>query len=240
MIPIRDLHPPSRTPYVTYGLIAVNVFVFFFGLSLDVEVRRALVSYFGFIPALFSTGAVLVPVTEGGASDHLFTPFTSMFLHGDFAHIVGNMWFLHVFGDNVEDALGKARFTAFYFAAGFFAALAQLVVDPASTLPMIGASGAVAGVLGAYLVLYPRARVLVLVPIFVIVSFFEWPAYLVVGEWFVIQVLAGLIALSRETPSGGVAWFAHIGGFLVGLVSARALSLPDDADARAPSDRRAI
>lgn len=240
MIPIRDLHPPSRTPYVTYGLIAVNVFVFFFGLSLDVEVRRALVSYFGFIPALFSTGAVLVPVTEGGASDHLFTPFTSMFLHGDFAHIVGNMWFLHVFGDNVEDALGKARFTAFYFAAGLFAALAQLVVDPASTLPMIGASGAVAGVLGAYLVLYPRARVLVLVPIFVIVSFFEWPAYLVVGEWFVIQVLAGLIALSRETPSGGVAWFAHIGGFLVGLVSARALSLPDDADARAPSDRRAI
>lgn len=227
MIPIRDLSPPTRAPYITYGLIAANVVVFVLGVSLDAEVQRAVILHFGFIPALFSTGAVLVPEIEGGASDHLLTPFTSMFLHGDFAHLVGNMWFLHVFGDNVEDALGRVRFTMFYFAAGLFAAVAQLVVDPGSTLPMIGASGAVAGVLGAYLVLHPRARVIVLVPIFLV----EWPAYLIVGEWFVIQVLAGLLALTRDTPSGGVAWFAHIGGFFVGLVSARALaqSVGDDS-----------
>jgi membrane associated rhomboid family serine protease len=227
MIPIRDLNVAARPPRVTLVLIALNVVVFVLGWQLGEVAQNAIIGRFGLVPAFFSTGAVLVPGDQGGALPYLLTPLTSMFVHGGVVHLVGNMWFLYVFGDNVEDALGHGRFLFFYLLSGIGAACAQIIVEPASNVPMVGASGAISGVLGAYLVLYPRARVLVLVPIFVVVSFFEWPAYLVVGEWFFVQVFAGLFSLAAP-GGGGVAWFAHIGGFLVGLLSVRALTPEDE------------
>jgi membrane associated rhomboid family serine protease len=230
MIPIRDLHDAARPPRVTWALIAANAVIYVFGFLLGDEAQSAIVGRFGLVPALFSTGAVLVPESAGGALPFLLTPLTSMFVHGGIGHVVSNMWFLYIFGDNVEDALGHGRFLLFYVLAGLGAACAQILVDPASALPMIGASGAVSGVLAAYLVLYPRARILVLVPIFVLVSFFEWPAYIVVGEWFFVQVVAGLFSLTEAQPQGGVAWFAHIGGFLVGLLLVRLLKPDEDIE----------
>jgi membrane associated rhomboid family serine protease len=210
MIPLRDRLPTRTTPVVNYVLLALNALAFLWQIASEEVGYTALVFDWGFVPARF----IADPVGQ------LVTVFASMFLHGGWLHIGGNMLFLWVFGDNVEDALGHGRYALFYLCGGFLAATAQLMVDPTSTVPMVGASGAIAAVLASYVSLYPKARVLVLFPVLVIFLFFEFPAWLVVLEWFVLNVVQGMAALGSQ-EGGGVAWFAHIGGFLAGLVLVR-------------------
>lgn len=211
MIPLRDRLPTRTVPFVNYALLAINVVSFLWELA-SIEAGYAdFVRDWGFVPARF----VADPRADA------ITILTSMFLHGGWMHIAGNMLFLWVFGDNVEDALGHFRYAVFYIAGGILAAGAQLFVDPSSMVPMVGASGAIAAVLAGYVTLYPKARVLVLLPIFVIITFFEFPAWLVILEWFALQLLSGLGSLAVPTAGGGVAFFAHIGGFVAGLLLVR-------------------
>ena len=207
MFPIRDHNPPLGKPYVTWVLIAINVIVFasYWGLMSD---PRALNEFF------YTWG--LVPAWAGEAP---FTVLTSMFLHGGFMHLAGNMLFLWVFGDNMEDRMGHVGFLLFYLAGGLGAALIQIAADPDSTIPMVGASGAIAAVLGGYLLLFPKARVDVLFFFVVIIRVVPIPAAFVLGAWFFFQIVGGLGAPADE---GGVAYWAHTGGFAVGLV----LTLP--------------
>src|SRR5262247_1243152 len=196
MIPLRDIIPSRTTPIVTICLIALNIIVFLYELSLGRAVD-AFTLYYGLIPAAFSWVNV----------------FTSMFLHGSFLHIAGNMLYLWIFGDNVEDRMGHGRFLVFYLLCGVAAALAQTITAPDSVVPMVGASGAIAGVMGAYFVLYPRARVLTAVPILFFIEIFELPAVVFLFFWFAMQFLSGSVTLlsgAREL-AGGVAWWAHIG-----------------------------
>lgn len=210
MIPIGDELPSRRVPLVTGGLIAVNVVVFFLELSLGQDVDRFFMMW-GAVPAFITN-----PAHYPWAS---LTLLTSMFLHGGWMHLLGNMLYLWIFGDNVEDALGRLGYLLFYLAAGVMAGLAQVMVAPSSTVPGVGASGAIAGVLAVYLVLYPIAPVRVLVPGFYMMRIVRLPALLVLGFWFVIQLFNGALSLGAATmATGGVAWFAHIGGFLTGLV----------------------
>ncbi len=201
--PYKDDNPHILVPVVTYGIIAINTLVFFYQFSLvitggDGEAR--FIYAFGLVPANF----------------HILTMFTSMFLHGGLAHFIGNMWFLWLFGDNIESALGHVRYALFYILCGLAAGTAQVVVNIESVVPMVGASGAIAGVLGAYLIRYPHARVHVLVFIFFFITTMRVPALVVLGIWFLIQLTNGLGTLGVDT-TGGVAWFAHIGGFLAGI-----------------------
>lgn len=213
MIPLRDLNPTRTRPWVTWTLIGLNAAIFVFQhVLLTPGFEAAFVHRWGLVPYY---------LTQERFLPSFVTPITSMFLHGGWLHLIGNMWFLHVFGDNVEDELGKPRFVLFYLLAGLAAAALQVAIDPASKVPMIGASGAIAGVLGAYVVLHPRARVLALVPIFM-----ELPAYVFLFVWFGLQLLYGLSALGVGPEGGGVAFFAHIGGFVVGLALCRVLRRP--------------
>lgn len=215
MIPLRDRLPTRIFPFVNYALIALNIVSFLWELA-SIEAGYAqFINDWGFVPARFL----------GDPGGEAITVFSSMFLHGGWMHIGGNMLFLWIFGDNVEDALGHARYVIFYLVCGIVAAGAQMFVSPESGVPMVGASGAIAGVLAAYVSLYPRARVLVLLPIFIFISFFEFPAWLVILEWFALQLLSGLGALAVPTAGGGVAFFAHIGGFVGGLLLIRLMML---------------
>jgi membrane associated rhomboid family serine protease len=209
VIPLRDLVPVRRRPWVTYGLIAANVVIYGYEALLPDDAARLLAYRHGLVPAMFVQH--LGPDTFG-------TVFTSMFLHGGFLHVLSNMWFLHIFGDNVEDALGRMRFLLFYLAAGVCAALTHVLIDVDSQTPMVGASGAIAGVLGAYIRLYPRARVVTLIPIVVIMLVRELPAVFFIVVWFLIQLLSGFGSLGGPDQGGGVAFFAHIGGFVAGLL----------------------
>ena len=203
MIPLRDVIPSRTKPVITLSLIVINVLVFLFQASLGERGQEAFVYAYGLVPAYFSFATV----------------FTSMFVHGGFAHLIGNMLFLWIFGDNVEDRLGHGRYLTFYFLCGFLAALSQLFLDPDSTVPMVGASGAIAGVMGAYLVLYPHSRVLMLFPFPVFL--FELPAIVFLGMWFFLQFLNGIGQLpvfQQDQISGGVAFWAHVMGFITGLV----------------------
>ena len=210
MIPLRDRVPTQREPLVTYGLLALNAFAFLWQVALDSAEQVALVSSWGFVPSRF----LAEPLRE------LPTVFSSVFLHVRLLHLLGNMLFLWVFGDNVEDALGRVRYVLFYLGGGLTAAIAQAIVDSSSTLPMVGASGAIAAIIAGYVTLYPRSRVLVLVPTLVVFFFFEFSAWLVVLEWVVLNVLQ-----ANGTFGGllgdGVAWFAHVGGFPAGLLLVR-------------------
>jgi len=214
MIPIRDDNPSSTRPVVTYLLIAANVVVWLFEWSLLKAGQSWVVPGYGLVPARFMADP----------SGELFTVFTSMFMHGGWTHLLGNMLFLYIFGDNVEDALGHGRFVAFYLAGGLAAAAAQIAIGPTSMVPMVGASGAIAAVLGAYLVLFPRAPVMVVNPIpFLWLAYgplLVFPAWLVVGEWFVWNLLSGVSSLA-SAGGGGVAFFAHLGGFVLGLLAIR-------------------
>jgi len=214
MIPVGDDNPSRRTPVVNWMLIALNVLVFFYELTLR---PRAL-------DLLFTTWGVLPNEVWYLFAHPLNTPlevwlslFTSQFLHGGWAHIIGNMLFLWVFGDNIEDALGHVTYLAFYLASGVAAAFAQAFVMGPSNIPAIGASGAIAGVLGAYLLLYPLARIRILVPLFILFWTIQLPALLVIGWWFVQQFFYGVGSLS-EAGMGGVAFWAHVGGFVAGLI----------------------
>jgi len=211
MIPIRDLNPRRTTPWVTWSLVVVNVLVFVWELSLGSALPQRIAGM-AFVPGRLFMPGQLVPATA--------SIFVSMFLHGGFLHVGGNMLYLWIFGDNVEDRMGHGRFIVFYFACGVAAAVAHALSNPSSHLPAIGASGAIAGVLGAYLVLFPHARVMTFIPIGFFVILREIPAIVVLGLWFVLQLFTGAasLGLPDAVERGGVAWFAHIGGFVAGLV----------------------
>ena len=204
LFPYKDDNPRILVPYVTYCIIGINVLVFLMQLNLglnDPLAEKSFIYNFGFIPADFS----------------LITIFTSMFLHGGLSHIMGNMWFLWVFGDNVEGVLGHVEYAVFYILCGLAATISQLLINPNSTIPMVGASGAIAGVLGMYMIRFPHARVHVFAFIIIFFTTFRVPAMFVLGFWFFNQLTNGLGSLGFDT-TGGVAWFAHIGGFITGIM----------------------
>ncbi|MFZ5861263.1 MAG: rhomboid family intramembrane serine protease [Nitrospirota bacterium] len=209
MIPIRDENPTTITPIVTVTLITVNVAVFLYQLSLGAQ-GEGFVAMFGAVPAAMFGGDAFSPIPPSA------TLLTAMFLHGGLMHIGGNMLYLWIFGNNIEDAMGHGRFVVFYVLCGVVAAYAHAVTAPGSTVPMIGASGAISGVLGAYLLLFPRARVLTWIPLGVFSRMEYIPAAWLLGFWIALQFLNGTMSLGRA--GGGVAWFAHVGGFVTGLV----------------------
>jgi len=209
MIPIRDDIPTRRFPVVNYLLIAVNILVFVL-MWLAGSAQEALVYRFAMIPANFTNGLDL-----GDISDI----FTSMFMHAGLAHIAGNMLYLWIFGDNVEDRLGHVGYLLFYLVGGVVASLAHLLTNPGSQIPTVGASGAIAAVLGAYLVYYPRSRILTFIPLGFFMRLTMVPAILVLGLWFILQLFSGVLSLGGAEV-GGVAFWAHIGGFLAGVVVA--------------------
>ena len=210
MIPISDEIRSRRVPLVTYGLIVLNILAFLYEMLLGPGIDQFFMDW-GLVP-LRITNMAKYPTA-------VLTIFTSMFLHSGWMHIIGNMLYLWIFGDNVEDALGSVMYLIFYLAAGTIAGLAQVAVSPSSPIPGIGASGAVAGVLAAYMVYYPRAPVRVLVPGFFAMRMARMPALIVLGMWFVLQLFNGFLSLgTMSLATGGVAWFAHIGGFVAGLL----------------------
>ncbi|WP_455234281.1 rhomboid family intramembrane serine protease [Thiogranum longum] len=211
MIPLHDDNPTTLTPYITIGSIAVCVLVFLWQLSLGDEVQRAIYSL-GMIPATVFGDKSLPP--ELAIIPPWMTAFTSMFMHGGWMHLIGNMLYLWIFGNNVEDSMGHVRFVFFYLLCGIAAVLAQALPDPDSAVPMIGASGAISGVLGAYLLLFPHARVLVAIPFGIIVHTMRIPAGFVLGFWFLMQLLSSATAGDQQ---GGIAFGAHIGGFIAGM-----------------------
>ena len=222
VIPIRDLNHKHRTPVVTWALIGANLLIFVSSLSLGSAEAQALVMRFGVIPDVLVNGNWVATRSDGGALGSWVTPFTSMFLHGGLLHLGSNMLFLHVFGDNVEDVLGRGKFVLFYALCGLGAVAGQVLVDPSSEVPMIGASGAISGVLAGYVTLFPHARVVTLIPIFIFIHFMEVPAWIFIVLWFVLQLAQGYLSLGMIAEGGGgVAWFAHIGGFLAGLLCIR-------------------
>jgi membrane associated rhomboid family serine protease len=215
MLPVRDDQPRFSTPYVTYFLIALNLVIFLFEAALTPQSFKTLLFQLGMVPANIT--AFLSGEGRLGLVAVFLPALTSMFLHGSWMHVIGNMWFLWIFGDNIEDYLGHFKYLAFYLISGVAAAFAQVILNPNSRVPTVGASGAIAGILGAYLVLYPRARVLIWFPIF---FFFYLPAWVMLGYWFLIQFVSGAassVAAYSDTR-GGVAFWAHVGGFLAGVV----------------------
>ncbi|HLF23978.1 MAG TPA: rhomboid family intramembrane serine protease [Burkholderiales bacterium] len=213
MIPLRDNIPSRITPVVTVAAILACTIIFLWQLSLGERGFQAAVYSLGVVPATLLRDARLPP--DLYLIPPVATVFTSMFLHGGWLHLIGNMLFLWIFGDNVEDAMGHFRFVVFYLVCGAAAALAQSLPNPDSTVPMIGASGAISGVLGAYLLLYPRAQVLVLIPLGLFTQLVHLPAILVLGLWFAIQLVSSLLA---APGAGGVAFGAHVGGFVAGMI----------------------
>jgi len=208
VIPLRDDNPTVLWPLVTVGMIAANLTVFMYQLSLivaDPRLERALILQLGMVPAAITQGVI-------AGSGAYYTVLTSMFLHGGLMHIIGNMLYLWVFGNNVEDSMGHLRFLIFYLLTGVLAAVAHLGLQPASTVPTIGASGAVSGILGAYLVLYPHARVKTLLPLGIVFTLVYLPAWFLLIVWIALQVLSQMLA-PADAQAGGVAYAAHIGGF---------------------------
>ncbi len=212
MIPIRDHIPTRRVSVITYAILSINVLVFVLELLLD--------SVGGLSAFLTSWGVVPARLFRDFGISEMLTLVTSMFLHDGYMHIIGNMLYLWVFSDNVEDVMGRGRFTLFYLLCGIAASLAQVLANVDSTIPAIGASGAIAGVLGAYLLLFPKSRVDTLVIGFYLARLRTLPAIVVLGFWFVLQFLNGVMSFGVGQV-GGVAWFAHIGGFLFGLLTVK-------------------
>src|ERR1700676_4740250 len=211
MIPLRDVIPSRTTPYITVTIIILNALAWFYELALPRDVLPLFLRFYGVVPADFTS----------------MTLVSSMFLHGSWSHVIGNMWYLWIFGDNVEDRVGHGRFIAFYLLCGIAAGLGQIAMDPSSTLPTIGASGAIAGVMGAYFVLYPHSRVLTLVPLIIFWEVIELPAIFLLGFWFLMQLFsAGAIAATASTRGGGVAFAAHVVGFITGIVTVFVLRKP--------------
>ena len=213
MIPLRDIIPSRTTPIVTISIITLNVLVFIYELSLGRAVD-AFTLYYGLVPAAFSWMNV----------------FTSMFLHGSFMHVAGNMLYLWIFGDNVEDRMGHGRFLVFYLLCGIAAAVAQTITVPDSVVPMVGASGAIAGVMGAYFVLYPRSRIVTLIPLFFFFQVIEVPAILFLGVWFAMQFLSGvgsIVSSIGGEPAGGIAFWAHVAGFVAGITGVMVFRRPE-------------
>jgi membrane associated rhomboid family serine protease len=222
MIPISDDNPAQSRPVVTWTLIALCVVVFFWQLSFSEAGEDAILRAYGFVPARLFDGAGAGGVGASGGGRQVFaTLITSMFLHGGFLHLGGNMLYLWIFGNNVEDAMGHVRYAGFYFLCGIVAALSEGLADPHSALPMLGASGAISGVLAAYVLIYPRARVTVIIPLGILLYPTKISAFYVVGFWFLLQLLNVAMA-ARGSP--GTAWWAHVGGFAAGLAMTPFLS----------------
>jgi membrane associated rhomboid family serine protease len=216
MIPLRDENPTHSVPVVTYILILMNVLVFIFQVMIGSS-NEAFIDQFALKPATLTSGLTIWGI---------FTIFSSMFMHAGLAHIGGNMLYLWIFGDNVEDRMGSFKYFLFYIFGGLVASLAQILTHPNSTIPTVGASGAIAAVLGAYLVLFPSQRVLTLIPLGFWLRMTMLPASLVLGMWFVLQFFQGVLSLGM-TDVGGVAFWAHIGGFVTGVLLGRLLKKPD-------------
>jgi len=211
MLPLKDLNPTRRIPVITYGLIVVNVLVFLWEQSVPVNELEELFMRLSVVPATF--------IQDPLALDTILDFFRSMFFHGGWAHLLGNMLYLWLFGDNLEDRMGVVLYLFLYFLGGIVASIAQIVINPNSLVPMIGASGAIAGILGGYLILFPGVRVRGIILLGLYARTAEWPAWAVLGLWFVLQLFNGAVALGVQTgTTGGVAFFAHIGGFITGFV----------------------
>lgn len=203
MIPLRDTQPSYSFPFVTVAIILFNAVAFLYEFSLDPYELNHFIAQYGLIPARFAWMDVL----------------TSIFLHGGWMHLIGNMWFLWIYGDNIEDILGHAPFLVFYLACGVAATLVHVLFNMDSRVPTVGASGAIAGVMGAYIVKFPHSRITTLVPVFVFLTTMEIPAYVILAYWFVIQFFSGVGSVGHSQVSqGGVAWFAHVGGFVAGML----------------------
>jgi membrane associated rhomboid family serine protease len=213
MFPLRDKIPSKTFPFVTVSLIVINLVVFFYELSLG-EQLNSFLNTFSIIPSRFQE-------VINQPSFQLFpvglSLFSSVFLHGGWMHIIGNMWYLWIFGDNVEDSTGHFRFLMFYLLCGILAGLTHILMNPFSTVPTIGASGAIAGVMGAYFLLFPKSKILTLIFIFIFIQIIEIPAVFFLGFWIILQFISGSMSRGLVDSGGGVAWWAHIGGFLVGL-----------------------
>lgn len=228
MIPIRDNIPSSRVPVVTFGIIGLNVLIFFNELRLGSQLQDYLLLH-GVIPARYTVAEVARLFTF---REQIGALFTSMFLHGGWLHLLGNMWTLWIFGDNVEDRLGHGRYVALYLAGGLAAALMHIFTNSGSTVPTIGASGAIAAVMGAYFRFYPFARVETLIPPFFFGPTFVLPAILFLGWWFLLQFFNGTLSLGMRGPGfSGVAWWAHVGGFAFGLLACLPATRPRPRDA---------
>lgn len=216
MLPIGDTIPSRNPPVAVWMLILANAFVFLLELSMPEAALNEFLRRFGMVPARYSPP--FLAEFLGLAEDDYWPFLTSMFLHGGWTHILGNMWTLWIFGDNVEDRMGPLRFTVFYLLCGVAANLTHLALNPQSVIPAVGASGAIAGVMGAYFFLFPQSRVIVMFPVFFLPLFFELPAVAYLGFWALSQVFSGTLALAGPQNVGGVAWWAHVGGFAAGAV----------------------
>jgi len=210
MIPIRDINPSRNFPVVNNTLIAINVVVFLIEMSMGGDMTRFTYIY-GLVPARYSVSEISAHFT---LFQQAFAFLSFMFLHGGFLHLLGNMWFLYIFGDNIEEHLGPLRYLVFYLLCGLASGVSHIVLNLNSTVPTIGASGAISGVMGAYLVLHPRSRILTLIPIIIFPWFVEIPAFFFIGFWFLLQLIN---AAGSHGTAGGVAWWAHIGGFIFGI-----------------------
>lgn len=226
MVPLRDDNPTSTTPYVTYWLIGLNVAIFLIEVSLPNRILQGVFESWGMVPLRLTasfTGQDPWPIAT------LLTLITSQFLHGGWLHVGGNMLYLWVFGNNIEDKLGRLKFIVFYLGCGVLASLAQWIFEPTSIVPTVGASGAIAGVMGAYIIRFPRAQILTLLPLFIFFTTIRVPAILFLGFWFVQQALYGLASVGQvQMGSGGVAYWAHAGGFVFGMVLGPLLGLLAD------------
>jgi membrane associated rhomboid family serine protease len=217
MLPLKDMNPTRRVPVLTYAIILINVLVFLWEWSLSPAQLEAALTNLAVVPASVAADPLSLA--------NLLSVVRSMFLHAGWAHLLGNMLYLYLFGDNIEDRLGRILYAVLYFASGCAAVLAQVAINPTSTLVLVGASGAIAGVLGSYLLLFPGVRIKGIVPLRFISFWSEWPAWLVMGLWFLAQVFSGVASLGVKTGDGGVAFFAHIGGFVFGLVFTRIVTI---------------
>ncbi len=229
MIPLYDDNPTRHFPWVTTAFIALNVAVFLYELSLAEPGLTALFATYAFTAAHF--------FANPASPEQLITLVSATFLHGGWLHLLGNMLYLWIFGNNIEDRLGSVRFVLFYFIAGAIAVLAQAAFEPGSTVPLVGASGAIAGVLGGYVVLFPRARVITLIPIIFYLELAAIPAGFVIGFWFLMQIAQGVGSIADAAGTSNVAWWAHVGGFAFGALTLAPLAIRDGAARRRRSRR---
>ena len=214
MIPIRDKNPSATLPYVTIGIIIINIFIFLYELSLGSDLA-IFVHQYGVVPAKVTH---YFQTQDLSLKDTFFPFLSSAFLHAGFIHIIGNMWFLWIFGNNIEDKLGHFKYFVFYILCGAIASSVHVFFNSESQLPCIGSSGAIAAVLGAYMVTFPRARVTTIIPIFIFIQIIELPAVIVLGFWILIQFFSGTVSSTTSASGDGVAWWAHIGGFVSGII----------------------
>jgi membrane associated rhomboid family serine protease len=230
MIPLRDMTPCRSVPVMTLVLIVINLVVFLHQVSLPPAQAEAFVRVYGLVPMKVQ---LALAGRHYSLADALLPLLTCMFLHGGWLHIIGNLWFLWIFGGNVEDRLGSLGYLVFYLVCGIASGVLQTIFSWGSHLPAIGASGAISGILGAYIVFFPSSRILTLVPLFIIWFTWQIPALVFIGLWFLLQFMGGIGSLNnpRAASLGGVAWWAHVGGFLTGMLLARAIK---------PAERRAI